>query len=446
MKTQNQILVSKPLLLLSMVYLYLALFALWPFYLDFRAIIGVPLNPERMVLLLLPCVLLFTLGNTRWRSYVAVRLKPIRKISFFLLLFMFGRFLSAVMSENPGKGVERFVFEVFSFFFLFHFGFLLADSRLSVKWFKLVLMLLGVMLGLFGLLEWLLEGNFLRSLIIPGQSTAGDVALADKFREGVYRTQATFEHPLPYAQYLLLVITLCFMPYILSRYGVFAVSGLLICVLGAISSGSRSGLAGVAIAGFVFWWLKVGRERLSSFGVVIQFTLKVLVLSLIAGVLFYFIFNSGASASSSTMTRIVQLQLGAVMILQSPIWGFGPGQSGEKLLNFQLGDIRIYELTIDNYFLTVMLESGFLGLFAFVAFLYLCFRVLSQSSALEYISTKDKNMTYWYIGWFSAMMSSIFILSIYTTLPMIFFCLGLVVGDGRRMIASYSHSLSGKTG
>ena len=138
-------------------------------------------------------------------------------------------------------------------------------------------------------------------------------------------------------------------------------------VLGAFVSGSRLGivgcLIGLAVYGGVWAYLRWRRHPGSLLGPAILLAYPVIAGLGAASILFVgrihnLVWGSGAEAYSD-LSRKGQIDLGIPLILKQP-WGYGIGRGAETL-----GFAPFGVLTIDNYYLRIVLEYGVFGFIAY---------------------------------------------------------------------------------
>jgi hypothetical protein len=209
---------------------------------------------------------------------------------------------------------------------------------------------------------------------------------------GLYRSKATFSTPLGLAEYLALLtpfaLHFIFGPYrfFTRLVGVVAMPLLFYCIR---LTDARLGIVGylVSVLLYLLYWglLRLFRNRSDLFAAAVVYAYPAVFT--IAGVAVMFVhrlsmivFGSGAQAASNE-ARKNQLQMGLPKIMENPI-GHGPGMSGIAM-GYGAGEF----ITVDNYYLTLGMDYGVMGLFMFLAIFLLAisggFRATLRASRLK---------------------------------------------------------------
>jgi O-antigen ligase len=197
---------------------------------------------------------------------------------------------------------------------------------------------------------------------------------------GSNRLWSTFSNPLTFSEYLVLSFPLAvyLLGYASKRWQRilgFIASTASIAIL--LYSHARSGLIATALVVaslvVVFGFKAIRQKRSLGFSLIGAFAIIILIFAIIGsvGVFVDMVVGRNAAESGSSMARIVMLERGSILTMASPILGYGPGRAA-LTLGFLPG---ITQLTIDNYYLSVALETGFPGLLLFLGMLgYLIFK------------------------------------------------------------------------
>lgn len=351
---------------------YLCISVLWPDYIVLAFGEGPGLNPQR---LLLPILL------ATWLIHVAM-LAPIRmrflefieenfSLAALLLLFYIWSLISAVTAPfAQSKAVMGTIYQGA----FFAFPLFLVSTYFSKE--REILFLLGFLVWLvlpiqiLGSIEWFMKEIPFAEFVDPA-SEAASKTLAGSLRLGIYRSTSVFNNPLSYSQFLLFMVPfLCFQAIygrqLFSRS--FALLQCFIIPLSLATTGSRTALiCAVLILLAIIWiWISTktklaATKRLTATNLAI---LGCAALSLCTWLLIrYSILASGAT-DMSTFARIFQLVQGAPEILNAPFLGHGTYNGvtvyGKSFFGNPL-------TSIDNYYLTVALEQGIVGLILHVA-------------------------------------------------------------------------------
>ncbi len=183
---------------------------------------------------------------------------------------------------------------------------------------------------------------------------------------GVYRAKATFSTPLGLAEFLALIT-----PFILHfMIGSFrmpirigAALSLPIMFYVVLATDSRLGTVGMFVAGLIYlaaWgamrWL---RDRSGLIGPAVVMAYPAVFVAFVALTFIWrrlevMVWGGGAQQGSNE-ARQTQIERGLPLIAKNPL-GYGAGQSGD-VLGFKTGSFQ----TIDNYYLSIVLEYGIIG-------------------------------------------------------------------------------------
>lgn len=343
---------------------------LWPVYAVIKvgALPGMNLQRALIIVLLGLWVLALIFGRKNADFLFRRIVRHWVPVSLFAVL-MFWKFLSVTRSDEPFRSAYLATYEFVVYFLVFLAALTVWRTPRQIRRALLVLVAGSVLVSLVGVYESFVEYNIFASFV-PISSEFTQIALDPKIR-GEYRVQSTFEHPLALAEYLLFIVPLAAFTAMRSRAALWRVVGALAVLLGVFvvwETGSRSPLAimiMLVIAYAVYKVLSVKRTPIS-----VGLTLVFLPL-VFAAIVVGFGAVSGlaggrtAEEAGSTQVRTKQLDDGLPLVADEPLLGYGPGRSGAEI------GISTPEgvFTVDNYYLTLVLESGVPALALFVLLL-----------------------------------------------------------------------------
>jgi hypothetical protein len=350
---------------------------LWPRYIFF-SIGGPNVNPETLaVLASLALVTFWYVYSPEFSAkFTGVLLGPSR-IGLLALLWLAWRLLASLLGDYPLLSSVEYLRDL-----AYVSAFLLIGCAVAVhddgpKWLLRVIVVAGFFAAVIGLVEAFVQKNYFVQFASGGDSQAVSNALKtiafDKSRDGSYRAQSVFDHPIVFAQFIAAIIPLGTYFALYESRRVWRLLGILVIPIGLmaiVKSGSRAGLVSVAV-GLVFimafFWLRgmMAKGFKKAFAII---ALPVFFLGLL---LAYFVVQElvlGRShvEASSTSVRLKMLSDGVAALYESPAWGFGYGMAIAKA-----GVISGYTgvATIDSFMLTIALDSGYVGLLLFVVIL-----------------------------------------------------------------------------
>lgn len=346
---------------------------LWPNYVTFSTA-GLPaLEPKRLLSLLLFAYWMYKMFTSpalserffrRWRS---------GGVALYLLLAFLGwRLLSGFTGEQPLFSVVQFGWTLLNFHIVFFVAMSCLRDRRDVAFIMKLLVGGAVIVALLGGVERLIGHNLFAKLV-PADSEVVAQALSDKLRDGGNRVQATFEHPMVLAEFLMLTLPMAV--FLLShssqqRFKVAGAASLTLMMGGIVLSGTRSAiLTGAAVLGLtlVLYFMENlrGRGGLTARGMISMIGLIGMITAALAVLPFVTDLVQGRNAyeRGSSTARIMQYKLGMPKIEKQPLVGYGVGY-GNTQVGFRASAGRT---SVDSYYLTMALDSGVPGVLLFIA-------------------------------------------------------------------------------
>ena len=361
-----------------LVCLYVGANVLWPSYIAAN-LPGLPwVTPTRIAVFALLSVVLFNLATSqtlRDRISASMDGVPILRRLFwgFWLLTTISLLLSADPFFSINKYANNQIFWTMMFavtaFLATRDGFAMRMSRIIV-WSTIVIAMLGIYEFYIQRVFWL---DHLPSFLKVDPEYLERI-MASQARAGtdVYRTKATFATSLSFAEYLAMVFPLVI--HFMARARSFPKFVLLLAgVFGTMTAmyltNARSAMVGLLMTLVLYVLFAAWRGRLRSpnsvgaTATVAAYPVSVAILA--ALVVFWprlhvMVLGGGAHQASSD-ARGVQWDIGLSKLASNPI-GHGVGRAAE-VLGYTNGEGT---LTIDTYYLSLLLEYGILGLIVFV--------------------------------------------------------------------------------
>lgn len=376
-----------------LIFLFVFFAIVWPRYALLR-MPGLPgLSPPRLFQGGLTIYWLYVISkNFSYRSILANRMKeskPFFLAMAFLLLF---KFFSVFSSDLALVSLKGFFNEVLSVYFpiLVCLTFVrnIKDARIVLLAFVVgVIGAVGV-----GVVEYVLNRNVFISFLDVDSDYVKQV-FAEKIRAGSYRLQSTFSHPLTFSEFMVVSapVGVVFLRKLLRNNFLFFLLFLFsisACAFVVVKSGSRSGVGALLLGvGLYFVFCSARQLIISCDHRVTVFHLFFILLSIAALVLgLYFISDILVGKTTrelnSALVRLEMWSDGIKMALEQPVFGYGQDMAAVTL-GFVEGDGNI---TIDSYYLSVLLETGFIG---FLCYLFLILYVLFRG--MRHGFGKDEN-------------------------------------------------------
>ena len=344
------------------------------------------INPVRLLAMILVLFsLLFILRSIYFRELM---LRFYKEYPQILILFLAFIGFQAIGSLTRGANTEapylffRQVLEVYIPVFI-----LLVVFSEKGKLVNIVNIALGLssLVIIFGIVELIIQQNvylaFLPNQLISAEDYVQNV-ISSKVR-GEYRVQSVFSHPLVLGQFLVMTLPLYFYKIITTPSNTLK----LVCVIFIFfsifvmnSTGNRSVYAalGVELVFVIFIFLiRLYHIKKTSFW---GWILAVASPFILLGVLLLtfigkdFLLAGSANHAASTQARQEMVSRTVNIFASDPaglLTGYGTGQAAAKVGFISPSGV----LTIDSYILTVILESGILGLISYIAFFIYVFVV-----------------------------------------------------------------------
>jgi hypothetical protein len=377
-------------LIAPLLFALIFLVVMWPNYIAI-ALPGLPwITMERLDGIPLVLTVLLCLSTSpEFRARSADALKAARYIIGFFLAFLVIQTLSIAWSTNKVQSIDRYFVAQLGWTSVFFASVYVFLKPGRVQRMAAMLWGAGIGVGLIAVAEWreqhvLWAGHIPSFLQIQDPTVAHSLYGGDRF--GAYRVKSTFGTVLGLGEYTALIL-----PFVLhfatGDYKVvtrlLAAASAVFVVFVAVLSGARVGtlgcLAGATLYLFVWSVLKWRRHPNSLVGpaLVAGYPLVAglfLGSTLVIGRLRNMFWGNGAEKLSN-QSRIDQINLGIPKIISHP-WGYGVGMGGDALGYAPLG-----MLTIDNYYLDIVLDYGIVGFIfyygIFVAAIAYCIRFVA---------------------------------------------------------------------
>lgn len=356
-----------------LLWLLIGLIHLWPPYVVYRIGNMPTLNPTKLAWLMFLMPATYSILSCRQpMARMAARCKT-HPILISSILFLFAwRIVSSAGGVQPVAQILGLGAEIVSCYLVFFI--VLAVLRDEQDVFRLLGLLLLVALlqaGLASYESFVKHTLFDRFIVMSATDSLTMLdTLREKFRDGHYRAQGTFEHPMVLAEFMAMMVPLAAALFLTKagRLARWAAAGFVpLAIAMIVASRSRSGIAVLLIAVLLVGLLLMlprGKGRRDANLAVLTAALLLpflLPLGYFAGnELFALIAGRSHSEAGSTMARVLMLERGIPLLAGHPIFGFGNGMGAVKL-----GFFDGVRFNIDNYWLGLALDAGVPGLLAF---------------------------------------------------------------------------------
>jgi hypothetical protein len=368
-------------LLAKIMILYVGFNVAWPFYVAVDAP-GLPwITPARVLVGMLTVVFLLNLAlSAELRSTITTVMKAApdtRRLFWFYCLLTA---VSLVFSAHPIGSFTKFVNNQIYWTMMFVAACLLASREGFVMRVSRVLVLTVIFVALLGLYEASIQQVFWMSRLPSFLSV--DPTLMATFAEAqsragtsIYRVRGTMGVSLYYAEYLALVFPMLlhftFRPQKFYQTMLLGLASVAVA-MNMYLTNARSGMVGliVALLAYAFYnayraWRRRPNSIASASGLfAFPAAIGILITLMLTWNRLRVLTIGGGQHQASSEARSTQWAMGIPKALSHPL-GHGTAQSGEALGYANLAG----EVTVDSYFLSVLLEYGWLGLATFVLLL-----------------------------------------------------------------------------
>ena len=351
---------------------------LWPSYIALN-LPGLPwVTPTRIAVFAMLSVVLFNLATSAvLRARLVDSWSGVPLLRRLFWLFWATTTVSLLLSTDPFFSLNKYANNQIFWTMMFAVTTFLATRERFAMRLSTIFVWTTFVIAVLGIYEFKIERVFWLDHLPSFLKVDPDYLeriMASQARAGtdVYRTKSTFATSLSFAEYLAMVFPLCihFMVRARGFWKTVAIAfGVMAVMVAMYLTNARSAMVGLLMTlvlyGFFAAWRSFSRNR-SSIGAataLYAFPAGVIILALL--VVFWtrlhvMVLGGGAQQASSD-ARKTQWQMGLHKLYTNPI-GHGVGTSGE-VLGYRNGEGT---LTIDTYYLSLLLEYGVLG---FVVFL-----------------------------------------------------------------------------
>ncbi len=348
-------------------FLYIGLLPFMPAYLAIPLGIGgagISLRRIFTYVLLLGIFTTFAKRPRQWLILISL-LMTWRAFVLGLIVLYVAKLLSTLML-NELVGLVYWFDEVAEIVVALLLGIKFIDSMQAVRTFFIVVTASFFLCELTVLVEYAVGHNLLQQLITVVVSTVGENVLSGFDRVDVYRTMGLFDNPLSLSEFVVISTVFSYGAYRLQSLKWLPLLAILLSFSVIYSTGSRSGILLLCVILAMFGYLSFVKNFPS-----LRLVTRLLSLLILLGVSYaaYFAINDphgfvdatysllgGGSYARSTMFRLKQYPLIFSEIFNNPLFGYGVKNQF----------IQHLKITLDSYYLRVLIEGGFIGLSAFL--------------------------------------------------------------------------------
>jgi hypothetical protein len=344
----------------------LASLLLWPKYLTLGSA-GARISPFNLVILL--CLVVISFKTLVGSSRSGRHRRPVMVLLTFIVWWVF-RVLSDIFGLDPTMSLYATMREFTYGGSLFLIAFVFCRNDRHVARLANLICWCTIPLAGIGLVEAVLQQQFpalLRSIMpIDIDPNFAATLVFDKSRDGVFRSQSVFFHPIVYGMFMSALLPIAIWQTFNCSRGYLGLIAIGCCVLGVIFCGSRSAQIALIVSAFGYFGFFVFKDGNGNIRWGALLAIPVVV------ILVFFAFDyirelaTGRTEGEvgSSLMRTLMWERGSAPLDERPLFGYGDGS------DLQLAGIysnRTHTWTIDDYYLSVLLNFGYIGLLALFA-------------------------------------------------------------------------------
>jgi len=353
--------------------MFIALIA-WPNYLAI-ALPGLPwitlirLTSFPLLLIFLACISM----SADVRSQLKQGWSSLPAIPTLLSIFVVIQLISIGLSKDVAGSIQKFVVAQTTWTASFFVALYVFREPGQIKKWANILWAMAIFVALIGLWEYRIQrlpwvGHIPGFLKIDAESVQHILIGNRRAGTNIYRTQSTFSTPLGLAEYLALSLPFG-LHFLTARFSgrtrIYAACSIPVvlycCYLTDAKLGMVGSLAVLLVYGFwtAFQHWRRNKGSLVAASSLFSFFLAagVLVAALMFVHRFKILILGDASHDNSTAARVSQYTMGFQKLMEWP-FGYGIGMGGDTL---GFGRDMAGMITIDTYYLSIVLEYGVLG-------------------------------------------------------------------------------------
>lgn len=414
----------------------------WPSYLAIT-LPGMPwITVLRIVGLPLLAFFLISLSvSKKFRTLTLQSVTAVRIIWIFALGFLFVQIITTLFSPSPFASIQGIFDQNIDTLLIFVLSCVIFRKNVMPERYICLLCALSVFIVALTMIENS-EQHVIWAAHVPDflhpPSPSVEVSLKSSFRlyTNIYRAKATFSTPLGLAEFISLNTAL-FLYFALSTtkpiWRAFCLFMVPMTFVAVRMTDARLGVVGVFGSVLLYGMLwSIARWRSRPGDLLASATVYAYPVIFVGALATIFVSNrlktmvlGGGAQAGSTAARSSQLEMASHAFWRQP-WGYGAGQSGNKM-----GFAKDAFVTIDNYFISIQLDYGILGIiFWYGTFLagivfstYYCLSdkyakrheakllaplavILSMFLVVKWVHGQDDNHTFYYLilGMISALI------------------------------------------
>lgn len=292
------------------------------------------------------------------------------------------RFISIHFSTDPSYSLKRYLFHILGTIIPFFIVLSFNPKSLNIYRVTRTFLFITISMNLILALEIFLDFNIF-SKLIPEQSLSEfqEYSIQDKYRGNSRRIQGPFSNPITLGQFSIIIIP-CLIYFKKFNISILKIN-LGILLLSTLTLFTRSRTFFVLLTALIcfalFDFYKKMDKKSKAILLVVTLLFTVILLNIDAGLIKVSSLFDGRSLIEDD-NRIIQVALAIPLILNNWLTGYGYGMAAETL-NFGTRGGSLG--TVDNFFLTIILESGIITVSLFIVFIIIIFKLFLKAENNE---------------------------------------------------------------
>ena len=419
-------------------YAFFIVLICWPNYLAI-SLPGLPwitlirLTAFPMTLILLICCSI----SPPFRADLSRALRTVSAIPTLLCIFIVIQLVSIGESKNISASIQKFIVAQTTWTATFFVAAYLFLRPGQIKRWALVLWAMAIFVSIIAIWEYRIGrlpwAGHIPSFLKIDDATVQDILAAHmRAFTNLYRAEATFSTPLGLAEYLALTL-----PFILHfcaprwpmKLRLAAYASVPLILYADFLTNSKLGMVGalgassfyLLMATFRYWRRNKSSLIAASVFFFYPAAIGLVGLMMAASHRFYILIMGDGSHTASTQARIEQMHVGLAKFMHWP-FGYGIGQAAITISN--ASDF----VTIDSYFLSILVEYGILGFIAYYGIFTIAIYEGSRRYLRDTTADEDQSFLLPITASFIAFIVAKFVFSQQDNHPVVFMMLGALSG------------------
>ena len=340
------------------------------------------------IIILLFCVILLfasciVLSRQSISSEHCIFVLPAYRVGWILFFYTILMFVSAILSTKLSDSLFTLFSEKQLFgIILLLLGFNIAQSPNSREILERTLIFAVVITIIISAFDYILGYSIFSLFDLPGRQEIKEGFFLVKERLGIIRIQSTMNNPVTYGTFLVM----CF-PFVILHHRCsnniiskifLSIVGILVILL-AILTIVRT------VIFMLFIQIIILRKVISKQVKIIFYPIMLFLFigiastnhELLSEIYDSLVLHEDRTVEHSTKYRIAMLEAGMTRFVQSPIIGVGQNRFSSEVEGEYLGKAIFFEHH-ENYYLTILIETGILGFMAFMLIILCALLILRR--------------------------------------------------------------------